>query len=223
MTADLVTLSGDYAIPMQARKRVRVVTGPGRRIMLAQMRVHSSTPYMQHGAFSSDYESMAGIVDFGKSVWNISTSSISSVVKGTGHTFGEIGRGVSRGDWTRVALAPVRGGTHVAGSMYRDVKQHIEWYYRPSKMRQWMKPAGAAVTVAGSIPTIASPILLAGGAALTAGGAIGESLYQKDQARKAAASGNTTAVSRAREAQKKNLIWYGVAGAIGVTALVMFV
>ena len=144
---------------------------------------------------------------------------IAAPVRAVGHTVMEVGRGVKEGDWGRVAMAPVKGVGHGVAETYREgVRDPASWWWQPSKMRQWMSPAGTALLAAGSIPSPFTPFLLAGGAALSAGGAIGEGVYQKD------VQGRATSTQKIQlaEEQKKNNMWLiAGAGILGVSALML--
>jgi len=125
----------------------------------------------------------------------------------------ETWRGVKSGDIGRVVAAPFRGIGHGGAEWYRDTTEHLEYYWRPSKMNQWMTPVGAVVTAAGSIPSPLSPFLLAGGAALTAGGMYARGYVNKDKAKKAAALAQAKALADAQLQKKKNVQWLGIAAA----------
>jgi hypothetical protein len=211
--------------PANWRNRLQYLTPGQRKALMKKLRAQRRGAFMMHGTYNNmnygDIETLSGIGDFLKSKVKFITSPIRSVAKGVGHTVGEVGRGFSRGDIGRVVKAPFKGVGHTVASQVRDVKGHAEWYYRPSKMRQWMKPAGGIVTAAGMIPTPASPFLLAGGAALTAGGAIGEKVFQKKKAYEAVRAGETQKALQAETtAKRNNMLLVGAAG-VGVLGLFM--
>lgn len=209
----LVTLEGDYSSP--TRRPVRRMSSNDRQRYIQAARQRRDF-WKRHG---QQPETMDGLLDWGKSVVKSSLSPITSSIKGIGHTVMEAGRGISSGDIKRVLAAPVKGTGHTVLSWGRDTKEHAEWYYRPSKMRQWMKPVGGLVTAAGAIPTPASPFLLAGGAALTAGGAIGDKIYQEGKRRQAIREGQKEQENQAVAASQKNNIY--IYGAIGIGALAL--
>lgn len=160
-------------------------------------------------------EQMGGLLDFFKSAGTAITSSFVSPIKGFTHFIMEAGRGIAAGDWGRVGASPFKGIGHTGMDFFRKNTEYAEWYYRPSKMRQWMSPIGAAFMAAGAV----FPPLLIPGAALTAGGAIGEGLYQKDRATKA----DKAEKERLVAAKKSNLMWtLAAVGLLGAGAYMAF-
>ena len=166
------------------------------------------------------------IVDFFKATGKAMIAPFTATAKGFGHFVGEAGRGISRGDWGRLALSPLKGVGHTAGSLYRADKELLSYYWRPSRMG-WMKPVGALITATGAIPSPLSPFLLAGGAALTTAGTIGTGIHQKDLEEKAA---KEFAISQAEarkqlEAEgkiKKQTVWMLLAGGGAALAATYF-
>lgn len=80
---------------------------------------------------------------------------VTAPFKAVGHTAGEIYRGVSRGDFERVMLAPVKGGTHFVMETFRGTADAAA-------------VAVPILVIAGTIPSPASPFLLAGAGGLGA-------------------------------------------------------
>jgi hypothetical protein len=167
-------------------------------------------------------ELMGGVFDYVKSAASVVVNPITSVAKGTGHMVMEAGRGIKEGDISRILTSPLKGAGHIAGETYRTHREHWEYYYRPSKMGEWMQPVGGLLTVAGAVPTPASPFLLAGGAALTAGGAIATSITDKDKASQAAASLQAQKLLEQQKIKKtNNIAWLGLAAAGGLGLLLL--
>lgn len=163
------------------------------RAQLITLEGNTYNPTAYHG------EQMNGLLDYFNAAGSAVSSAFVSPVKGAGHFVMEAGRGISSGDWGRVGAAPFKGIGKTGGDFFRKNKEHAEWYWKPSKMRQWMSPVGGALMAAGA----AFPPLLIPGAALTAGGAIGEGLYQKDRAGKA----DPAEIERLKKAKQTNLMW----------------
>lgn len=153
-----------------------------------------------------------GIQDFGKSVFRSSMAPFISPIKGIAHAGKEIGRGVSSGSPLQIFTAIPKGIAHAGKDFGRSYTEHAEFYYRPSKARTWMKPAGIAMSAIGT--ATANPFILAGGAALTAGGTAAEGMYQKDQQKKAKDANDKQAEQDAITAQERNKKYIMVAGAV---------
>ena len=84
---------------------------------------------------------------------------ITAPFKAAGHTAGEAFRGITTGDFKRVILAPVKGGTHFVMETYRGTADTAA--------------IGVPIlSIAGSIPSPASPFLLGGAAGLAVLGKI---------------------------------------------------
>lgn len=186
--AELVTLSGDYGHTYNSRV--------GRRNQVSQR----------------NEELMAGLLDYLKSAGSFVISPVVGLAKGVTHAGMEVYRGVKTGDIKRVLSAPFKGVTHSGMEVYRDIKEHSEYYYRPSKMKDWMKPIGGAIMAIGAIPGPHSIFMIPIGAFLTLSGSLGESIYINDQIKKAQVA---QSLVDAQEQRKTNYIWYGVA-AIGL-------
>ncbi len=165
-------------------------------------------------------ELLGGPLDFIKSVGRVVTTPFKAIGRGVGHATMEVYRGVKTGDPLRIFSSPFKGAGHSFMTQFRDIKKQSEFFYRPSKMRKWMGPAGGILAVLGAIPGPHQVIFLPLGAALSATGGIAEGLYQKDKAKKAITAAEQKA---AADAQKTKYIWYGVAalGAAGTLMLVM--
>lgn len=187
--AELITLSGDYSLRYNRRQRVN----------------------------SRNDELMGGLLDFFKSAGKTIVSPVVSVAKGVGHTTMEIGRGIKSGDIKRILTAPAKGIGHTFMTQGRTYKEFSEFFWRPSKMKDWMKPIGGAVMAIGAVPGPHSIFMVPIGAALVLGGSIGESVYIKDQMKKAASA---TQKQTMEEQKKANYLWYGV-GALGVVGAYM--
>lgn len=156
------------------------------------------------------------LIDTGKNLTKVTTS----VIKGSAHTLLEAGRGVKDGDVTRVLKSPFKGVGHAAGESYRGVRDEAEWFWRPSKASQWMQPAGAVLTSAGTVPSPLSPVLLGVGGALSLGGAVHSGLYAKDLQKKQ----SEQAKIRAKQVQERNKKWILIGGsalAVGATVLML--
>jgi hypothetical protein len=139
---------------------------------------------------------------------------ITSAVKGTGHFLFEFGRGAKEGDFKRMLASPFKGIGHIGGSMWRDTTNYAQYYYRPSYMAVWMQPVGSALMAAGSVPSPASPFLLAGGGLLTiAGGIAGKSVADKK-----ADEANTQQEKDEilRKQQQKNYMYYALGAVLVV-------
>lgn len=168
-------------------------------------------------------EELMGAKDIGdwfKTSVKAMVSPITSIAKGIGHTVMETGRGLSRGDVGRVLLAPVKGIGHTTGSFYRDEKEHLSYYWRPSRM-SWMKPMGAAVGAIGAIPGPHSIIMVPLGIAMATAGTIGDASFKKKKAEEAYKEGQINAEEQAQlkqENTKKTLMWIGLIGAGGLIA-----
>ena len=190
--ADLVTLAGDYNYNFSS-------TRTGRR-----------------GRVSARNEELMGdLFDYFKSAGSFIVSPFVAVGKGIGHAGMEFYRGAKTGDFGRMLASPFRGAGHTGMTLARTSGEHAEYYWRPSKMKDWMKPIGATLLTIGAVPGPHSVFFIPIGAALTIGGTIGETVYINDQIKKA----QTAQKLADAEAKKKaNYIWYGVAaiGAVGV-------
>jgi len=170
MSAFIATLEGDYA--------------PSRSYN------YSARRYYHDGRVTDDF--MGGffqaIGGMAKSAWRVGTAPI----KGATHGIMEVGRGIATGDVKRILAAPIRSMGHIGGEAYRGTKLHGEYYWRASKMSQWMGPAGVGMSAVAPFTGPAAPFLLAGGAALTIGGKVGSKIHQthlQRQAARAAARG----------------------------------
>lgn len=164
-------------------------------------------------------DTMDGIGDFFKTAGKFIATPFIATGKGVGHFFMEAGRGIKSGDIKKVAFSPFKGIGHIGGTAYRAAKEHAEYYWRPSKMREWMSPLGMAITAAGAIPGPHSLIMLPLGAALTAGGSISEGIYQKDRQKIADAAEK----KYLEDSKKKNLMWtIGGIALLGVGAYMAF-
>ncbi len=233
----LVTLSGNYdAIEKYTslRKPIRKVrinnrtprnlsnNNLTRNMVVSSYTSHGAgiNPYMTYGKMSDEY--MGGLWDFVKSIGKAVVSPIVSVAKGTGHAFMEFGRGAADGDIMRMAKSPFKGVGHAAGTMYRTQKEHLEWFWRPSKMAQWMKPIGGAFAIAGTIPTPLSPFLLGGGALLGAGGEFAKRYTSKEKEQEFRDRGDIKAADDVKKNRMQNyLITAGIIGAVGIGALLI--
>lgn len=198
MTAFIATLEGEFA-PRTYNSRRRY-----------------SSPRVQ-------YETMSGLLDFGKSVVRATLSPITSTTKGITHMAMEAGRGVSTGDVSRILASPLKGVGHTVGNLYRDNTDHLEYYWRPSKMTQWQQPVGGALLAAAPFTGPVSPFLLAGGAALTVSGSIAGKIQTTHLERQAARQANSPEAQEARaaadKAKNKNYLWMGIGAAALVTAV----
>lgn len=201
MTAHIATLEGDYT---------RGYKYTGRRYQDSRLQGETMSGFW------------GAIGKMGKSAFQV----VIAPVKGITHATLELGRGVMTGDIKRILNAPIKGTGHIFGEAYRGTKTHLEYYWRPSKMSQWMGPAGAGLSAAAPFTGPAAPFLLAGGAALTLGGAVGSKIYETGLERKAARAGNTpeaiAARLRAEKEAKNRKIWMYAGGAalIGGIALI---
>lgn len=194
--ADLVTLAGDYNY---------------------NFNVTHSRLNRRSRVKRRNEELMGDLFDFFKSATKFVVSPFVSVGKGIGHAGMEMYRGIKSGDIKKILAAPFRGIGHTGGTFYRTSKSHLEYYWRPSKMKDWMRPIGAAITAIGAVPGPHTLIMVPLGLALTLGGTIGEGVYIKDQMKKAE---DAAKISALEKQEKANLIWTGVAG-VGVVAAYM--
>lgn len=149
-------------------------------------------------------------------------------ITGTAHTIMEAKRGIERGDIKRVLTAPIKGIGHGVGETVRGTKQHMEWYWRPSKMSQWMQPVGGAMTTVAPFTGPAAPFLLAGGAGLTVAGSIAGKVHGthlQRQAVRAAARGETsqaqTYATQAAAKKKQTNTWLIVGGVAAAGAALL--
>jgi len=196
-------------VTRRAWSKVRRLSPAQRRALIYRMGQIARSPYMMHGNIDMLYGSWLG------DTFRAVTSPVRSVVKGATHGVMEVGRGISRGDLKRVVKAPFKAAGHTVLAQKRDYTRHLEHYWRPSKMRKWMKPVGSGLMAAGAVPTPASPFLLAAGGALNIGGAAGEAIHKTHKARQAAraqAKSRATAKAETQEAVKKSLPWIVIGG-----------
>jgi len=156
-------------------------------------------------------ETMAGW-GFIKSIGNV----IMAPVKGASHAVMEVGRGIKSGDLKKILKAPFKGVGHTIGETYRGTTDHLEYYWRPSKMG-WMKPVGSGLMMAAPFTGPAMPLMMAGGAALTLGGSIGGKVHQTHLERQAVRAQNTPEAKAARAKASKqkadNQKWMYIGGA----------
>ena len=162
-------------------------------------------------------ELMGGLLDFIKDSGSALASPFVAVGKGIGHVGMEAYRGVQTGDPLRVLKAPFKGAGHIAIDYSRSIKEYSEYYWRPSKMKDWMKPIGASILAIGSVPSPLSILFIPLGTALVLGGTIGESVYINDQIKKAE---DLSRLQSAEDQKKANYVWYGVA-AVGVVGAIL--
>jgi len=196
MEPQLVTLSGDYqqsydtGIEFLSRKK----------------------RYRKNRAVYSELMGASvwgGLKNFGSSIVNVVTAPF----KGVGHFVMEAGRGISRGDIARVASSPFKGFAHSGLSLGRASGRHLEYYWRPSKARLWMKPVGGALTALGMVPVLGAPFLVAG-ALVSIGGGLTEGIYQGDQAKKAREANDVQALAKVEADKKRNQQYIMVAGVL---------
>jgi len=193
--AELVTLAGDYGYSNPSRYNRR------------------------YRNKATSEELMAGIGDFLKSAGNMAILPFKAVGKSIGHTTMETYRGIKTGNFKRILKAPFKGTTHGVMTAYRDTKSHTEYYWRPSKMKEWMGPVGAAVTAIGAVPGPHSVFMLPIGALLSVGGALGNKMYVADQIKQAKISADSV---EAKEANMASYMWLGVGAlALGGTFMLL--
>lgn len=160
------------------------------------------------------------ILDWGKALVTATLSPVTSLAKGIGHAGMEIGRGVSRGDIGRVLLAPVKGVGHVPASYFRDAKDYLSYYYRPSRMG-WMKQVGPIVSAIGAIPGPHSIFMIPLGLGMATAGAVGDGIFQQEKAKQALEQGEIDAKEAEnlkKENTKQMLKWIALIGAGGLIA-----
>ncbi len=191
--AELVTLAGDYGCTYPSRYNRR-------------SRVNARSEEM-----------MGGVMSFIKSAGKIAITPFRAIGKGVGHFAMETYRGAKTGDFKKILAAPFRGIGHGSATIYRDTKEHSEYYWRPSKMREWMGPVGGIVTAIGAVPGPHSVFMLPIGAALAVGGALGNKLYVEDQIKQAKKSAEDKDV---KDANTATYMWLGV-GALGIVGTFM--
>ena len=192
---DLVTLSGNYNYHFPNSRRYN------RRLNVN----------------ARNEELVDGLLDYVKSAGTFIAKPFISVGKGTGHFAMEAYRGVKTGDIGRVLKSPFKGAGHAAFSYGRAFKEHAEYYWRPSKMKDWMKPIGGSLMAIAPFTGPAAIVLFPLGAVLTLAGAAAETIYINDQIKKAEAAAQVQALE---DKKKANYIWYGAA-AIGAVGLYM--
>lgn len=112
-------------------------------------------------------ETMSGLWSAVKGMGSSAIKVVTAPVKGAAHTVMEAGRGIASGDIKRVITAPIKGTGHMVGETFRGTKEHAEWYYRPSRMAQWMGPTGSAMSGIAPFTGPAAPFFIGRGSSLT--------------------------------------------------------